>query len=293
MSDNGVVIALGYFDSVHVGHRKVIEKGVNLSKQLNCKPVVFTFDGNLRSAIGKGDKKFVYTTSERKTIFQEMGVCDVFYAPVTKEFLGLSHGEFLQYVNQVFNVKGYVCGKDFRFGKGGEGNVDYLSEYAKSKGQRLEIADILMVGEKKVSTSLIKEILSNGDVASANKLLGKNYFITGNVFEDRKVGSKIGFPTVNIKIDKDKQCLKNGVYHGAILISGEWKKVVINYGARPTFDNAEVLTETYLDGFNGDLYGKKLKVEFIRYLRDIQKFDTVEGLQAQLTIDVRRIRTND
>ena len=290
MSDNGVVIALGYFDSVHVGHRKVIEKGVNLSKQLNCKPVVFTFDGNLRSAIGKGDEKFVYTTSERKTIFQEMGVCNVFYAPVTKEFLGLSHGEFLQYVNQVFNVKGYVCGKDFRFGKGGEGNVDYLSEYAKSKGQRLEIADILMAGEKKVSTSLIKELLSSGDVASANKLLGKNYFITGNVFEDRKVGSKIGFPTVNIKIDKDKQCLKNGVYHGAILISGEWKKAVINYGARPTFDLNDKLIEAHVIDFNGDLYGENLTVRFDGFLREIQKFVSVEQLKNQLEKDVEKVK---
>ena len=290
MSDNGVVIALGYFDSVHVGHRKVIEKGVNLSKQLNCKPVVFTFDGNLRSAIGKGDEKFVYTTSERKIIFQEMGVRDVFYAPVTKEFLGLSHGEFLQYVNQVFNVKGYVCGKDFRFGKGGEGNVDYLSEYAKSKGQRLEIADILMVGEKKVSTSLIKELLSSGDVASANKLLGKNYFITGNVFEDRKVGSKIGFPTVNIKIDKDKQCLKNGVYHGAILISGEWKKAVINYGARPTFDLNDKLIEAHVIDFNGDLYGENLTVRFDGFLREIQKFVSVEQLKNQLEKDVEKVK---
>ena len=290
MSDNGVVIALGYFDSVHVGHRKVIEKGVNLSKQLNCKPVVFTFDGNLRSAIGKGDEKFVYTTSERKTIFQEMGVCDVFYAPVTKEFLGLSHGEFLQYVNQVFNVKGYVCGKDFRFGKGGEGNVDYLSEYAKAKGQRLEIADILMAGEKKISTSLIKELLSSGDVSSANKLLGKNYFITGNVFEDRKVGSKIGFPTVNIKIDKDKQCLKNGVYHGAILISGEWKKAVINYGARPTFDLNDKLIEAHVIDFNGDLYGESLTVRFDGFLREIQKFVSVEQLKNQLEKDVEKVK---
>lgn len=290
MSDNGVVIALGYFDSVHVGHRKVIEKGVNLSKQLNCKPVVFTFDGNLRSAIGKGDEKFVYTTSERKTIFQEMGECDVFYAPVTKEFLGLSHGEFLQYVNQVFNVKGYVCGKDFRFGKGGEGNVDYLSEYAKSKGQRLEIADILMTGEKKVSTSLIKELLSRGDVDSANKLLGKNYFITGNVFEDRKVGSKIGFPTVNIKIDKEKQCLKNGVYHGAILISGEWEKAVINYGARPTFDLNDKLIEAHVIDFNGDLYGENLTVRFDGFLREIQKFISVEQLKNQLEKDVEKVK---
>ena len=290
MSDNGVVIALGYFDSVHVGHRKVIEKGVNLSKQLNCKPVVFTFDGNLRSAIGKGDEKFVYTTSERKIIFQEMGVRDVFYAPVTKEFLGLSHGEFLQYVNQVFNVKGYVCGKDFRFGKGGEGNVDYLSEYAKSKGQRLEIADILMAGEKKVSTSLIKELLSSGDVANANKLLGKNYFITGNVFEDRKVGSKIGFPTVNIKIDKDKQCLKNGVYHGAILISGEWKRAVINYGARPTFDLNDKLIEAHVIDFNGDLYGENLTVRFDGFLREIQKFVSVEQLKNQLEKDVEKVK---
>ena len=118
----GVVIALGYFDCVHLGHRTVINKAKTLAEQLNCQSAIFTFEGNLRSALGRGDEKFVYTVQERRSLFSTLGVDEVFFAPVTKEFLSLTPQDFLECINKKYNVLGYVCGKDFRFGKGGLGD---------------------------------------------------------------------------------------------------------------------------------------------------------------------------
>ena len=290
----GVVIALGYFDCVHLGHRRVINKAKTLAQQLNCQSAIFTFEGNLRSALGRGDEKFVYNVQERKSLFEKLGVSNVFFAPVTKEFLSLTAQEFLDFINQKYNVLGYVCGKDFRFGKGGLGDGEFLEKYAKANNQIVEIVDILTKNGLKVSTSLIKTLLSQGDMQSANALLDENYVVSGTVFEDRKVGSSLGFPTVNIKVDKDKQSLKNGVYYGGINIDGVDKKAVINYGTRPTFNLDNTLIEAHIIDFNGNLYGKTITLRFDGFLRDIEKFSSAEQLKCQLEKDVEKVRnTND
>jgi riboflavin kinase/FMN adenylyltransferase len=149
-----------------------------------------------------------------------------------------------------------------------------------------------MYGEK-VSSRAIKTLLQQGEIEKANVLLGQNFFLVGEVVKDRQIGRTLGFPTANIPYPKEKFPLKQGVYETRVCVDGKTYKGITNYGARPTFENTQVLTETYLDGFQGDLYGKQLKVEFIRYLRPVQKFDGVDGLKAQLQADIRTVRNDD
>ena len=295
MSDKkqGVVIALGYFDCVHLGHREVINKAKALAQKLNSQTAIFTFEGNLRSALGKGDEKFVYSLSERKAVFETINVDHVFFAPVTKEFLSNTAQEFLDFINQKYNVLGYVCGKDFRFGKFGLGDINFLKQYARERNQVVEIVEILTNDGVKISTSLIKTLLESGDIKKANALLGKNYTIKGQVFEDRKVGTTLGFPTVNVKTEKEKQQLKNGVYYGEIAVDGVSKKAVINYGARPTFDLEETLIEAHLIDFSGNLYGKTISIRFDGFLREIQKFSSASELASQLEKDVDKVRNSN
>lgn len=295
MSDKskGVVIALGYFDSVHLGHRIVISKAKQIAKQFNLKTVIFTFEGNLKNAVKGSLEGVVYTLEERLSLYKSVGIEDVCLAPVTKEFLSLNAQGFLDWLNQKFNIKAYVFGKDYRFGKGGEGTPEFISEYAKAHSQTATAVEIYKQGEKKVSTTLIKELLSKGDILSANNLLGKNYFIRGEVFSDRKVGKQLGFPTINIKINKEKFALKNGVYSGSVNVDGVDYKAIINYGARPTFDLQEKLIEAHLIGFDGDLYGKTLSVGFIDFLRDIKKFNSLLELKEQLQKDLEIVKGNN
>ena len=281
-----IVLALGYFDSVHLGHRSVITEAVNYAKKLNAKSVVVTFEGNLRAFVGGDSSKTVFNVQEREKFIKDLGVDEIYFAPITSEFLSMSGTDFLDHLNEKYSVIRYVSGEDYTFGKFGKGTVKDIERYAKEKGQSIVVVETLGCGGNKISTTAIKSLLTKGDVESVNNLLGRAYSITGKVFEDRKVGTSLGFPTLNIKIESDKHRLKDGVYKGFSIIDGVKYPAVINYGARPTFDLQEKLVEAHLIGFNGLLYGKTVKLNFEKYLRDIIKFSSEEELKEQLKKDV-------
>ncbi len=285
-----VVIALGYFDSVHLGHQKVINQARSLAKEKKAKTVVFTFKGNLKGAL-KGEKeKAVFTYSEREEFIKSLGVDEIYFAPTNKEFLSLSKLDFLDKLCSTYNIVGFVSGKDYRFGKFGEGDTEFLTNYAKEHNQTYLVVDTLSTDKEKISTTLIKKLLSEGDLAQANALLGRQYSVTGEVFEDRKVGRKIGFPTLNMKANKDKHQLKDGVYYGNITLNGVKYMAVINYGARPTFGLDEKLIEAHVIDFNGDLYGQTVTVFFSRFMRDVKKFSNEKSLSEQLKADIQSVR---
>ncbi len=283
-----VIIALGFFDSVHIGHQKVISKCIELAGD-NFSPAVFTFKGNLKKAIGISNGKNVFYPNERKEILNGFGIDKILFAPVSKTFLSKGKLAFLNYLNDIYDIKGYVCGSDYKFGKDGQGNVQYLKEYAKAHNQTVETVDIFSVDNKKVSTSLIKEYLNIGNIEKANELLGFDYFLTGKVFHDRQVGRTLGFPTLNIKTEIDRFLIKEGVYSGYTFIDGKKYKAVINYGARPTFDLNGKLIEAHVIGYNGNLYNKVVKIYFLKYLREVKKFNDIEKLKAQIEEDIRRV----
>ena len=281
-----VVIALGYFDSVHLGHKKVIENLKRQADLLDAKTVVFTFKGNLRAILLNENEKQVYNERERESLIFDLGVDEIYFAPANDAFLSMSKLAFLNFINRKYNVVGYVCGEDYRFGKFGKGDVEYLKKYASEHSQTLTVVETENYNKIKISTTNIKKKLSVGDIKGANAFLGRAYSITGKVFKDRMVGRKIGFPTVNIKIEKEKQPLKNGVYAGHLFLDGKFYKVVINYGARPTYSLEEKLIETHIIGFTGELYEKEITVFFDEFLREIKKFNSEDELINQLNIDV-------
>ena len=284
------VVALGYFDSVHEGHRAIIESAKEYAERKNATPVIVTFDGNLKAELKGEGIKVVYTTEERKEIYNSLGINEIYFAKVNKEFLFLSKTEFLDLINARYEVLAYFCGKDYRFGKGGEGQAKDVLEYAKARSQECFVYDIIERDGEKISTTLIKELLSNGEVERANSLLGRQYSISGIVFRDREVGRKIGFPTVNIKLESEKQRLKDGVYFGSVNIDGTKFKALINYGARPTYNLREKLVEAHIVGFNGELYGRKLTLKFNSFYRDIVKFNSENELVNQLEKDLEVIK---
>ena len=155
---------------------------------------------------------------------------------------------------------------------------------------RVEILPLVEKNGEKVSSRSIKSLLQSGRVEEANELLQESYFVCGEVIADRQVGRTIGFPTANVLYPKEKFPIKTGVYETRVTLNGVTYKGITNYGARPTFGDEKTLTETYLDGFDGDLYGKIIKVEFVRFLRPIQKFNGAEALKAQLQKDIDCVR---
>lgn len=271
-------ILLGGFDGLHIGHRQLLR----VAKNSDLPVGVMTIVG------GKGEEN-LFTFSERESILKESGADFVLELPFS-EIKHLSAEEFLEILQRECNPALFVCGEDFRFGAGAQGDITTLKE--KSSAQVIVLPLVKMHGEK-VSSRWIKERLKNGEIEQANDALGENFFLIGEVKSDRKIGRTLGFPTANICYPQGKFPLKIGVYETRVCVDGVEYKGITNYGARPTFLDESVWTETYLDRFSGDLYGRKLKVEFVRFLREIKKFDSVESLKEQLSKDIKGVREND
>lgn len=262
---------------MHVGHRKLLSRAKEFSLPVGVTSIVG----------GKG--KSLFTEKERERVFSGLGIDFVFSLSFEK-IRELSPEAFIGLLEEEFSPSVFVCGEDFRFGFQAAGTPETL----KREGQvRVEVVELLEINGGKVSASRIKTHLSAGEVEEANVLLGETFFLEGEVFPDRRIGRTIGFPTANIAYPKEKFPLKKGVYQTEITVNGVSYQGITNYGARPTFDDETVCTETYIDGFSGDLYGKRLKINFLRFLREIKKFDGVDGLKEQLQADIRRIRNYD
>jgi len=284
------VIALGYFDSVHLGHRKVIDMAKRYAKKQGASLAVFTFKGNLKAFLSAQKEKNVYTAKEREKLLRELGADKIYFAPVNKTFLNMGRLAFLNFINKKFDIIAYFSGDDYSFGKFGKGKIDYLNKYAKLHGQEHVVVNTFLSDGERVSTTRIKGELERGKIKKANDLLGKDYSITGKVFGDRKVGTSLGFPTLNLKIDYSKFTLKNAVYLGYIYWKGKEYKAIINYGARPTFNLEEKLVEAHVIDFDFNLYGKEITLYFSDYLREIKKFKDKEDLISQLKRDVLSVK---
>ncbi len=269
---------LGGFDGLHAGHKTLVERAKKYGAPIGAMTIVG----------GKGEQN-LFTAFERRETFKKVGVDFLFELPF-EEIKTLSPIRFAKFLEEKFAPVAFVCGSDFRFGHMAKGTPETLISATQV---RVEVVELLKINDEKISSSTIKKHLLAGDVEKANALLGEEFFLIGKVYKDRQVGRKIGFPTANIDYPADKFQLKKGVYETKAFIDGKTYKGITNYGARPTFENSKIVTETYLDGFSGRLYGRKLQVRFVRFLREIVKFDNAEQLSAQLQEDVRRVREND
>ena len=278
------VFLLGYFDAVHIGHRKLIARAKELAQSRGVSLAALTFTDAKRGAQ-------VYVFSERVAILSSLGVDYVCAAPFDEEFKNTEGETFLDVVTRSCGVRAFVCGEDLSFGKGASCGKVCLAEYCQKRGIPAEIMPIVSIGGEKASASLAKKYLDKGDVSSLNALLGDRYFISGQVeTEGRHVGRRLGFPTANLHPQEGKYPLRQGVYAVRAEVCGREYRGIANYGARPTFGDGRVVCETYLDGFSGDLYGKTLTVRFDRFLRPVMKFSSAEELRRQLERDLEKIR---
>ena len=275
--DNATTLLLGGFDGLHLGHRQLLR----CAKQYPNPVGVMTIFG------GKGD--CIFTQEERELVFKKAGIDFVFELDFSK-IKDLSPEAFLGALQKEFTPSLLLCGEDFRFGAGAKGDPATLKN---QNGAMVQVLPLLEKDGKKVSSYEIKQCLASGEIQEANSLLGERFFLVGEVVKDRQVGRKLGFPTANILYPQGKFPLKKGVYETRVTVDGVEYKAITNYGTRPTFEDDTLVTETYLDGYHGNLYGKRLQVEFIRYLRGVERFDSAEALKEQLQADIRRVREND
>lgn len=284
-----VVVCLGGFDSVHKGHKSIIKKALKLKKRFNCKLAVITISEEENGESVK-DGKEVFTVAERAEIMRSLQVDELINCVFTKEFANKSALEFLNELCDNRIIRAFVCGKDYRFGCGGLGDTVLLERYCNKRGILLRLVkfkkDYL---NRKISTTKIKQCLTQGDIEQAEMFLGGKFFVTGTVMHGRGEGHQMGFPTANIIPEKNKIALKNGVYYTKIGVGGKKYKALTNYGPAPTFGVENLLIESHILNFSGELYGKQVTVFFERFLRPIYRFKNEEELKQQINKDLEAI----
>jgi len=294
----GLSLALGFFDGVHVGHACVIRRAAAFAKERGLISAVMTFDPHPRVVLGKGSAYHSVLTplEDKLRLFSAMGIGAVYIIRFNTEFAALPARRFVEDLLVPLGVRTAVCGFDFRFGHGGEGNPELLKRAG--GGMDVHVIDRIMLEEDKVSSSRIRAELAAGNCEAAAHLLGRPYTITGKVVHGNALGRTIGFPTANLEPVSPYVIPRPGVYAitADILDEGENRVQsyggVLNIGRRPTVDDAQdrLTLEAHLFDFSGDLYGRRLLVQFRKFLRDERKFGSVTELAGQIEKDAAEAR---
>lgn len=265
---------------MHSGHVKLVEVAASRARKCNAKVALFTFSNNHLKVLGK-DSVVVYTYQERLELYRKLGVEVVISAEFDNKFRSLT-GE--QFVNQLVNydLKGVVCGYDYSYGSD-RMDCKHLAKRL-AKVCSVDIVDAICWNGVKVSTTLARTLLQNSDITTLNTILSEPYFVLGTVVHGRGVGNSMGFPTANLQVSSEK-LLPIGVYGGLTEIDGKSYKAIVNIGQKPTFGLDYVNIEAHIIDFDGDLYGKTLKVALTRFLRPIHRYNDAGELAAQLKQD--------
>jgi len=274
-------VALGTFDGLHIGHQHIIDN----AKGHDMPVVVYAF-ANIPAAYFGKDIKAILSYDEKITSFRDYGIDYLQLVPFDENIMNMSARDYLDYLYYKLSARVISCGYNYTFGRKAEGDSEFLKSYAAEKGIHAIISPPIAFNSQPVSSTRIRACLTEGNISSANEMLGKRYYISGTVQHGKRLGNKIGFPTVNIRIPSEKLCPKNGVYATCLEIDGKMYAAMTNIGVRPTVENTTVPNaETYIIGYDGDLYGKNLKIEFLSFLRPEIKFSSVNDLVIQLKKD--------
>ncbi|HEU4431951.1 MAG TPA: bifunctional riboflavin kinase/FAD synthetase [Pyrinomonadaceae bacterium] len=284
------VLTLGVFDGLHLGHQLIMRTVVERARAVGAAPTVITFDPHPRAVLHRESAPPLLQTFDQKIeAFGVLGIEQTIVLRFTPEFASVRAHEFLRdVVMERLHAKEVYLGKGFAFGHDREGNIELLRRLGGELGFVAgEVPEVKLRG-RRVSSSKIRELLTQGKVNLARRMLGRPYGVEARVEHGSERGHKLGFPTANLH-PHNRVIPRNGVYVTSTLIEGDWRRSVTNVGLRPTFgDVTEPSVETFVMNWDGDLYGDVVRVRFLHRLRDERKFSSIEELKTQIATDVAR-----
>jgi riboflavin kinase/FMN adenylyltransferase len=289
----GAVVAMGNFDGVHLGHRAVIGAALRMARAHGRPAFAVTFEPHPRSFFSPNSPQFRLTTETNKLrLLAGTGLSGAVVMTFDKVRAGTSAQDFIHHdLIERLGISGIAVGYDFHFGKGRVGSPALLVSEAPGLGIEVDVQAHVDIDERPVSSTAIRMALTEGQIADATAMLGGPWFVTGEVIHGEKRGRDLGFPTANIRLDKNCE-LKHGIYAVRVGRGSERFDGVASFGRRPTFDNGAPLLEVFLFDFKGDLYGAELDVAFISFIRPELKFDSVEALVKRMNEDSARARAD-
>ncbi len=274
------IIALGFFDGVHLGHQALLQACVNLAKQLGCATAAITFDRHPQSLYRQASD-LISTAADRTFLLRHYGMESVICLPVTEKVMSTPWEQFLEELIAQ-GAAGFVCGDDFRFGYRGEGNSEKLKKFCEERGLHCVIVPEQTVDGIRVSSTYIRRQLETGDMATAVKFLGHPYILTGTVVPGKQLGRRLGIPTANLRLPEGLTVPKFGVYACRVSLDGKLYPAVTNIGTRPTVEGQGITVEPWILDYSGDLYGQDIRLEFHYFLRPEQKFSSLEELTQEI-----------
>jgi riboflavin kinase/FMN adenylyltransferase len=288
-----LVIGLGNFDGVHIGHQKLILELVNLAKEVKGTPAVFTFHPHpLAVLTPENCPPQLLSQKSKQKLFAKLGVQVLLQVPFDLKLAGLSPEHFVKSILiKELNVRGLVVGYNYTFGHRGRGTPALLEELSSGYGYQLKVIPPVMVEGQAVSSTLIRTLLIKGEVSQAAKYLGYYPFTEGLVVTGEKRGRTLGFPTANLELDHNILVPANGVYSAKVYLERDTYFGVANIGVKPTFHGDRRNIEVHLLDFCQDLYGQKIKISFTSRLRGEKRFATPSDLVKQIERDIHKVRT--
>lgn len=281
-------VAIGKFDGIHIGHRRLLEE-ILVRKREGMAACVFTFDPPPGVMFGLSDGKVLTTREEKRVLLERMGVDILVEFPLDRQTASIPPAAFVKDILAGRLKAGLVAaGSDVSFGAGGAGNAALLAALAPECGFALKTIDKVCFGDKQVSSTYVRSQVEQGNMLLTEQLMGMPYTLMGRVKHGRKLGRKLGMPTVNLLPGPEKLLPPKGVYFSTVLYAGSRYRAISNIGYKPTVSEEQIMgVESYLYDFRQEIYGEEIEVRLHEFKRPEMKFDGVEALKAQLMEDIR------
>ena len=283
------IYALGFFDGVHIGHQALLSACCALAERENCCAAAITFDAHPQSLFSESVPPLLTSSQDRQALMEAYGISYIHCFPITKEVMSTTWQTFLELLIAEGAV-GFVCGHDFHFGHRGEGNAEKLRDFCARQCLPCVIIPEQMRNGKRISSTLIRDLVESGNMESATKYLGHPHVLSGCVRPGQQLGRRLGIPTANLRIPAGIVVPKFGVYACRAIVDGVPYLAVANVGVRPTVSGSGITVEPWILDFSGDLYDHEIRLEFYRFLRPEMKFETLAALQQQIHQDAAQVR---
>ncbi|MGM9589829.1 MAG: riboflavin biosynthesis protein RibF [Faecousia sp.] len=283
------IYALGFFDGVHLGHQELLKACCRLATEYGCTPAAITFDRHPKSLFVEHPTVLISTIPDRLLLLNRYGMEAVKVLPVTRETMGQPWESFLESFLRE-GAAGFVCGDDFHFGHRGEGTAEKLQKFCLERNLPCAVVPEQALGDIRISSTYIRRQIETGDMATAVRFLGHPYTLTGTVVPGKQLGRRLGIPTANLHLPAGLAIPKFGVYACCVLVDGKRYPAVTNIGTRPTVEGQGITVEPWILDYSGDLYGRKITIEFYQFLRPERKFPSLEALQAEIRRNAEETR---
>lgn len=285
-------VALGNFDGVHIGHQQILMDAVRIAHENDMISVCFTFSVHPKELIDDGIR-FITTEDDKMRILSEIGIDATVSIPFDEKIMKTKAEDFIDdMLRGTLNAGAVCCGFNYRFGDRAAGDAELLSSLCETHGIRVNVHDPVEIDGETVSSTAIRELIENGDMSRCAEYLGRSYSLSGKVSTGNSLGSRIGFPTANFKVQEMLVVPPNGVYFTNAIYKGRSYRSITNIGVKPTVGKHDKSVETNIFDFGQRIYGETVIVEFLRYWRPETKFGSIDELRKQIALDIEAARVS-